>query len=181
MSLWDDYSVDMLWLDSTYPTTKSPSVPGVGRGPCSTTSGNPADVESQHGNAKVIFSNIKVGDLGSTYGNGNEPVSGSGGGGGSTPSSTVAPPPPPASTKTTAIPPPPTSAQSGCPASSPAPPTTTTPPHPPPPPTSSAPVGGGGGTVPKWGQCGGQGYTGQTVCASGSTCQYSSQWYSQCL
>ncbi|RFU30056.1 hypothetical protein B7463_g6291, partial [Scytalidium lignicola] len=43
--------------------------------------------------------------------------------------------------------------------------------------SSSAP----GGTVPKYGQCGGQGYTGPTVCASGSTCTYSNDWYSQCL
>ncbi|KAH8820387.1 RlpA-like double-psi beta-barrel-protein domain-containing protein-containing protein [Xylogone sp. PMI_703] len=47
--------------------------------------------------------------------------------------------------------------------------------------TTNAPGGGNGGTVPKYGQCGGQGYTGPTVCASGSTCTYSNQWYSQCL
>ncbi|KAF9034298.1 hypothetical protein BJ165DRAFT_1563425 [Panaeolus papilionaceus] len=35
--------------------------------------------------------------------------------------------------------------------------------------------------VPKWGQCAVQGYTGCTVCASGSTRQYSNPWYSQCL
>ncbi|KAF8316682.1 glycoside hydrolase [Clavulina sp. PMI_390] len=32
-----------------------------------------------------------------------------------------------------------------------------------------------------YGQCGGIGYTGCTVCASGSTCQYSNAYYSQCL
>lgn len=48
-------------------------------------------------------------------------------------------------------------------------------------------TGGGGttppatGTVAKYGQCGGNGYTGPTVCASGSTCKYSNDWYSQCL
>ncbi|KAG8931050.1 hypothetical protein FRC03_005043 [Tulasnella sp. 419] len=31
------------------------------------------------------------------------------------------------------------------------------------------------------GQCGGSGYTGETVCVSGATCQYSNEWYSQCL
>lgn len=36
-------------------------------------------------------------------------------------------------------------------------------------------------TVAKWGQCGGQTYTGCTVCASGSTCTYSNAYYSQCL
>jgi len=33
----------------------------------------------------------------------------------------------------------------------------------------------------KYAQCGGSGYTGSTVCASGSTCTYSNAWYSQCL
>ncbi|KAK5696380.1 hypothetical protein LTR17_024256 [Elasticomyces elasticus] len=41
--------------------------------------------------------------------------------------------------------------------------------------TSSAPA------VQKYGQCGGQGYTGSTTCASGSKCTVSNQWYSQCL
>jgi len=39
----------------------------------------------------------------------------------------------------------------------------------------------GGCTVAKYGQCGGQGYTGCTVCASGSTCVKSNDFYSQCL
>ncbi|EAA27421.1 acetylxylan esterase [Neurospora crassa OR74A] len=60
--------------------------------------------------------------------------------------------------------------------------------------------GGGGGSTPttpsnpstptnpstgncaaKWGQCGGQGWTGATCCQSGSTCQAANQWYSQCI
>ena len=52
LSLWDDYAVNMLWLDSDYPTTADPSTPGIARGNCSTTSGVPADVESQSGSAK---------------------------------------------------------------------------------------------------------------------------------
>ncbi|OBT50484.1 hypothetical protein VE04_08188 [Pseudogymnoascus sp. 24MN13] len=36
-------------------------------------------------------------------------------------------------------------------------------------------------TAPKWGQCGGNGWTGPTVCAAGSTCKVSNEWYSQCL
>ncbi|KAF3165509.1 hypothetical protein TWF225_002149 [Orbilia oligospora] len=32
-----------------------------------------------------------------------------------------------------------------------------------------------------WGQCGGIGYTGATVCASGSCCTYQNAYYSQCL
>jgi len=45
--------------------------------------------------------------------------------------------------------------------------------------TSAAPSSGP--TAPKYGQCGGQGWTGATVCAAGSTCKVSNQYYSQCL
>lgn len=34
---------------------------------------------------------------------------------------------------------------------------------------------------PLWGQCGGQGWAGARTCASGSVCQYSNDWYSQCV
>ncbi|KIJ35426.1 carbohydrate-binding module family 1 protein [Sphaerobolus stellatus SS14] len=44
--------------------------------------------------------------------------------------------------------------------------------------TSSPPSGC---SVAKWGQCSGQGWTGCTLCASGSTHQAANQWYSQCL
>ncbi|KAK0666961.1 family 62 putative glycoside hydrolase [Cercophora samala] len=48
--------------------------------------------------------------------------------------------------------------------------------------TTPQPTGGNGGaTVPRWGQCGGQGYTGPTTCESPYTCTVSNQWYSQCL
>ncbi|KAL2163124.1 hypothetical protein VTH06DRAFT_6960 [Thermothelomyces fergusii] len=40
--------------------------------------------------------------------------------------------------------------------------------------------GNSGGTVPLYGQCGGNGYTGPTTCAEG-TCKVSNEWYSQCL
>jgi endo-1,4-beta-xylanase len=57
---------------------------------------------------------------------------------------------------------------------------------------STTPVGGGGDgggdngggsgcSVARYGQCGGSGYTGCKMCASGSTCKYSNDWYSQCL
>ncbi|KAL0578392.1 hypothetical protein V5O48_003613 [Marasmius crinis-equi] len=36
-------------------------------------------------------------------------------------------------------------------------------------------------TVPEWGQCGGSGWTGPTVCASGLTCVKQNDFYSQCL
>jgi len=127
LSLWDDYAVNMLWLDSTYPTTGSTSTPGVARGTCPTTSGVPSDVESQYPNASVTYSNIRFGDIGSTT---------TGGTGTTTTGGTV---------------------------------------------TNTGTTSNGGCTVPKWGQCGGQGYTGCSTCASGSTCKFSNQWYSQCL
>jgi len=67
MSLWDDHEAHMLWLDSSYPINKDPSSPGVGRGTCPTSSGVPSDVESQHPDASVRFSNIKFGALNSTF------------------------------------------------------------------------------------------------------------------
>ena len=67
LSLWDDHAVHMLWLDSTYPPDKSPTAPGVARGSCSTSSGDPKDVESKYPDASVTYSNIKYGEIGSTY------------------------------------------------------------------------------------------------------------------
>nr|pir cellobiohydrolase (EC 3.2.1.91) - Corticium rolfsii (Strain AHU9627) [Agroathelia rolfsii]BAC81967.1 cellobiohydrolase [Agroathelia rolfsii] len=83
MSIWDDYDAEMLWLDSNYPTSGSASTPGISRGPCSATSGLPATVESQQASASVTYSNIKWGDIGSTY-------SGSGSSGSSSSSSSSA-------------------------------------------------------------------------------------------
>merc|ERR1712100_887675 len=48
LSLWDDHDVDMLWLDSDYPTNEDPSKPGVARGTCSKDSGKPSDIENSH-------------------------------------------------------------------------------------------------------------------------------------
>ncbi|KAF6823384.1 glycosyl hydrolase family 61 [Colletotrichum musicola] len=47
--------------------------------------------------------------------------------------------------------------------------------------TTTAPGGGSGGTVPKYGQCGGQTWTGPTACVAGSTCQKLNDFYSQCV
>jgi endo-1,4-beta-xylanase len=41
--------------------------------------------------------------------------------------------------------------------------------------------GPGSCTTAKYGQCGGIGFAGCTVCASGSTCKYGNDYYSQCL
>jgi len=72
MSLWDDHTAHMLWLDSTYPTDSVG--PGAVRGTCSTASGVPADVESKQSDAHVIFSDIKVGPLGSTISSASSPT-----------------------------------------------------------------------------------------------------------
>jgi cellulose 1,4-beta-cellobiosidase len=127
LSVWDDYAVNMLWLDSDYPTTSSATAPGVARGSCPTTSGSPPVIETTDANASVTFSNIKLGDIGTTYTN-----TATGGGGTTPPSGTT---------------------------------------------TATAPSA----TQTKYGQCGGQSWSGPTVCAAGSTCQSSSPYYSQCL
>ncbi|KAL0949979.1 hypothetical protein HGRIS_009993 [Hohenbuehelia grisea] len=67
MSIWDDHEANMLWLDSAFPTSEPASAPGVARGACATDSGVPANVESQSPGANVTFSNIKFGDIGSTF------------------------------------------------------------------------------------------------------------------
>ncbi|KAF5349083.1 hypothetical protein D9756_009420 [Leucocoprinus leucothites] len=82
LSVWDDHAVNMLWLDSNYPTDADPSTPGIARGTCSTSSGAPQDVESQSPNASVTYSNIRFGDIGSTYTGSSSP------GGGTTPPTT---------------------------------------------------------------------------------------------
>jgi cellulose 1,4-beta-cellobiosidase len=102
LSLWDDYAVNMLWLDSTYPTDKDPSAPGVSRGPCAVTSGKPADVEANSPGATVTYSNIKFGDIGTTY-------SGTAG----TPGSSSSVPSGPSSTTTRSSTTPPTSSTAG--------------------------------------------------------------------
>lgn len=71
MSIWDDHTANMLWLDAPYPPTKSPSAAGVTRGTCGATSGVPADVEANSPGASVTYSNIKWGPINSTYTSGN--------------------------------------------------------------------------------------------------------------
>lgn len=68
MSIWDDHAVGMRWLDSNFPDGADPATPGVARGTCSSTEGLPANVEANFPNAQVKFSNIRFGDIGSTYG-----------------------------------------------------------------------------------------------------------------
>jgi cellulose 1,4-beta-cellobiosidase len=59
MSLWDDYYADMLWLDSTYPTTKT--APGGPRGTCKCFQNLLCNTENR-GNATCI-SDVTFADL----------------------------------------------------------------------------------------------------------------------
>jgi cellulose 1,4-beta-cellobiosidase len=67
LSVWDDHAVNMLWLDSSYPTDKDASTPGVARGTCETSSGVPSEIETSAASSSVTYGNIKVGALNSTY------------------------------------------------------------------------------------------------------------------
>lgn len=78
----------MLWLDSVYPTDLPSTKPGAARGTCDISSGAPSDVESNDPDAHVVFSNIKVGPIGSTFN----------GGGGSSPGGPTTTPTPTSAT-----------------------------------------------------------------------------------
>ncbi|KAL9948249.1 hypothetical protein D7B24_002307 [Verticillium nonalfalfae] len=151
LSVWADHFANMLWLDSIYPPERR-GEPGVARGRCPETGRTPADVIRNHPNASVTWSNIRFGPIGSTHNT----------------SGAVSPPVTPPSSTTRPVTPPTTTTRAATTTTRVAPPTTTT-------------ASTGGPTAPKWGQCGGQGWTGPTVCAAGSTCQAQNQWYSQCL
>jgi len=66
-SIWMDNGSGMQWLDAPYPTTANATSPGVARGPCSATSGDTTMLTANYPGAAVTFSNVKVGELGSTY------------------------------------------------------------------------------------------------------------------
>jgi cellulose 1,4-beta-cellobiosidase len=67
LSVWDDHAVSMNWLDSNYPPEGDSSKPGVARGRCEPTAGDPEVVEKAHPDATVVYSNIKIGSLNSTF------------------------------------------------------------------------------------------------------------------
>jgi len=50
-----------------------------------------------------------------------------------------------------------------------------------PPATTTPASGGGGATAPRYGQCGGQGWSGPTRCEAPWECKKTNEWYSQCL
>jgi cellulose 1,4-beta-cellobiosidase len=64
-TLWDDHDVNMLWLESVYPTSSDKR--GADRGPSTTSSGVPADVESQAASSSVKYSDVHFGAIDSTY------------------------------------------------------------------------------------------------------------------
>merc|ERR1711988_484894 len=74
-SLWDDDEVGMIWLDATDPMPPKGKSPKAGalRGSCNQTSGNASIVEKAHPNAYVIYSDVRYGEIGSTYGPGAPP------------------------------------------------------------------------------------------------------------
>jgi len=47
--------------------------------------------------------------------------------------------------------------------------------------SAAATTTGAGGTIAKYGQCGGETWTGSGTCVAGTTCTYSNAYYSQCL
>ena len=63
MGVTDDLEGNMGWLDSSWPQDAPPTNPGVARGTCPP--GFPVVIEQP--DSSVIFSNIKFGDIGSTY------------------------------------------------------------------------------------------------------------------
>ena len=70
LSLWDDDEVGMIWLDATDPAPKAGEKPkkGAPRGTCSQDSGKPSIVEKDHPHASVVYSNIRYGEINSTFG-----------------------------------------------------------------------------------------------------------------
>jgi cellulose 1,4-beta-cellobiosidase len=66
LSHWDDHQVNMFWLDLIYSTDQPESQPSVKRESCSTSSGVSSDVESQHPDSSVTFSDIILDPIDST-------------------------------------------------------------------------------------------------------------------
>ncbi|KAJ3401141.1 hypothetical protein HDV05_000663, partial [Chytridiales sp. JEL 0842] len=149
LSLWDDTEVNMHWLDSSYPP--GATIPGTERGPCPTTGGKPEQVRAEHRDAYVLYSNIRFGEIGSTFNFNGAPLP--------SPTATQLPSP---TTTATAVPTTTTTTVSK-------PPTTTTTAGPQPP------------RQTHYGQCGGRNYNGPTVCEAPYSCVVSNEWYSQCL
>ena len=70
LSMWDDHEVGMIWLDATDPYPVPKGKHGAKRGTCSQGSGNPKLVEDKYPHSNVLYSNIRYGELDTTYGTG---------------------------------------------------------------------------------------------------------------
>lgn len=90
LSIWADHAAHMLWLDSDYPLDRPTSQPGVSRGTCPQSSGDPADLETSAADAVVTYSNLKWGPIGSTYSGTGSTTTTGGSGGPSTTTTTTA-------------------------------------------------------------------------------------------
>ncbi|TLD31733.1 glycoside hydrolase family protein [Venturia nashicola] len=68
-SLWTDSSeTAMQWLDgSRYPATAALGTPGSARGTCNGNSSSPAYIAANSPDAAIVFSNVKFGEIGSTF------------------------------------------------------------------------------------------------------------------
>ncbi|KAL9948605.1 hypothetical protein ACHAQF_006007 [Verticillium nonalfalfae] len=65
MSITHDAYANMLWLDSLYPVDAA-GRPGALRGPCPANRGYPAQTVAENPHAKVTFSDIRYGPIGTT-------------------------------------------------------------------------------------------------------------------
>ena len=66
MALWDDYGSHMKWMDGVFPPGADPNQPGVKKGPCPDSAGDPNDLRKNYPNSYITMTNIKVGTIGST-------------------------------------------------------------------------------------------------------------------
>lgn len=67
-SVWDDAGSSMKWLDGTTPDDADPiKDPGTRRGPCKAHEGKAEDLVRTAPWTKVKFSNVKSGEIGSTF------------------------------------------------------------------------------------------------------------------
>ncbi|KAK3318197.1 endoglucanase EG-1 precursor [Apodospora peruviana] len=67
-SVWNDAGSAMKWLDGTWPANADPlTEPGTGRGPCMAGQGTSEDIMANAQWTSVRFSNVKSGEIGSTY------------------------------------------------------------------------------------------------------------------
>ncbi|KAI1856510.1 uncharacterized protein JN550_013772 [Neoarthrinium moseri] len=68
-SIWDDAGSAMKWLDGTFPTDADVKTqPGTGRGPCAANEGSAQSIKEKSPWVQVTFSQVKSGEIGSTFG-----------------------------------------------------------------------------------------------------------------